>query len=1063
MVRSGAVGRYHHRFVSDLRTAPARALSNSSRPDPEPMVEQATLEAPPVVAVVVASNPGPQFAEMLASLAAQDYENLSVLVIDAGSDEPIAERVAEVLPEAYLHRLAGDPGWSVAANQSIELVSGSPFLLFCHDDVVLGERCLSALMGELYRQNAGIAGPKYVRWDDPSKLLQLGMGSDRFGVTVDQVERGEYDQGQYDSVRDVFIAPGGVQLIRADLFVALGGFDPAIGLIGEDLDLCWRAHALGARVLAVSAAVVRHREAMDDKLPVRERRKLAARHRLRTVMVTATSRRTRFTVVPLAILLIALEGLYYLLSGRRGQARDMYSAIGWNLTRLPEIRRRQRQLRQVRQRSEKQVRGLQLRGSAALASFSRGQFTAGQDRFSGFLGAVRSSFQGEDSGSLRDATVLGFGIALVLAFGSRHLITRGVVPVGQIPVVPGPAKLLTEWLGGWRSSGTGGAGNPPTALLFLALARLLFFWAPGGFANVLAVGPVAIGIIGAFRLARPLGSARSAAVAAAFYGASPLVATNFAGGRWDSLVLYAAAPFLMGSLLRIEGVSPFGARLGQPGLKVRPRSYPVLLIRFGFLVAFVAAFAPSVLVVALLMAVAFALAAPIIGQGLRARDFSLVALITVVAPVALHLPWAYDVLRSFSWRWLVGPTSPEASVYSVARLVLFTPGRPHPTVFSLGLLAAAIAGLAVAPRTLWRVAVQGWMVALTMFVFTWARGRGWLPFALPTAESLLAPALAGLTLAVAAGVRTVETNESPRRLLRKVIPAVLATGLVAAALGEILLSFDGAWASPNQSYATYTRLLSDRTEQTGRVLWIGDPSVLPLDPVVSRTGITYAVTDGGNPVVWGRWQAGPVGATSGIGDQLDLARDGQTVRLGRLLAPYGINLVVVLDRLAPAPYDGPSVDPGPGVLRTLAQQLDLKREPGVPNLTVFRNNSGAGTAAVLPSDTAADALTPADQLNIDLKGGPVPVTRTGPGRFSLEVPGGRPVLLAVPERGMRVTEPAGTNLVAGFDDLTVIPSSVSGPVDLAYPVPIGRRLGLLAQFVVVGVGAILAQTRRESQ
>ena len=119
----------------------------------------------------------------------------------------------------------------------------------------------------------------------------------------------------------------------------------------------------------------------------------------------------------MACLLIALEGLYYLLSGRRGQARDSFSAIAWNFSHFGEIRRRNRNLRQIRQRTEREVRSLQIGGSAAISNFSRGQFTSGQDRFSGFLGAVRSSFQGEDSGSLRDATVLAVGVALLLTFG----------------------------------------------------------------------------------------------------------------------------------------------------------------------------------------------------------------------------------------------------------------------------------------------------------------------------------------------------------------------------------------------------------------------------------------------------------------------------------------------------------------------------------------------------------------------------------------------------------------------------------------------------------------------
>ncbi len=1061
--------------MSDLRTAPAPGAAgpagNGSRTDAEAAAEAAIVDAPAVVAVVVASNPGPQFAEMLDSLGNQDYENLSVLVIDAGSDEPIADRVAEVLPQAYLHRLAGDPGWSVAANQSIELVSGSPFLLFCHDDVALAPTCVSTLMGELYRNNAGIAGPKMVRWDDDRKLLQIGMGSDRFGVAVDQVERGEFDQGQYDSVRDVFVAPGGVQLIRADLFVALGGFDPAIGVIGEDLDLCWRAQALGARVLAVSAASARHRESMDDRLPLRERRKLAARHRLRTVMVTASSRRARLTTVPLALFLVALEGLYYLLSGRRGQAKDMYSAIVWNLTRLPDIRRRRRALRQIRQRSVREVRARQVGGSATVSSFSRGQVSAGQDRFSGFLGAIRSSFAGEDSGSLRDATVIGFAIALILAFGSRHLLTRGVVAVGQIPVVPSARALLEEWFGGWRSAGTGGPGNPPTALLFLAAARALLFWAPGLFDNLLVVAPIVVGVFGAYRLARPLGSARSGAVAAAFYAATPLLTSAFAAGRWDSLVIYATAPFLVASLLRLDGVSPYGSRLGPPGLKVVPRSFPVLVIRYGILVAVAAAFVPAVMVIAVVLALAFVLAAALTEQGLPPRDFVLPAVAAVVAPVALHLPWAYDVIQSLSWHWLVGPPSPEASVPTFTRLLAFAPGRFGPSVFAVGLVLASVLGLALAARPMWRVAAQGWSIALLLFVLVWARGRGWVPFALPATESMLAPALAGLTLVVAVGVRSLELerNRITRwRLANRFLPTVMGLCLLAASLNWVILSFHGAWNAPSQSYATFTRFLSERTERNGRVLWIGDASVLPLDAMVSPSGVEYAVTDGGSPDVWGRWLAGPLGSTDGIGEALDLARAGQTVRLGRLLAPYGIDLVVALDRLAPAPYEGPVVDPGQNVLRSLAQQLDLKREPGVPNLVVFRNDSSAGLVAVLPTPEAADAVTPADQLDVDLspKEITVAVTTDGPGQWTLTPSGPiqNPLLMAVPDADFVVNGGGGdADLLSGFDGLTVIPTSVPTPIEIDYPVPLRRRAGELIQLLVVGLGAILAQTRRESQ
>jgi hypothetical protein len=568
-------------------------------------------------------------------------------------------------------------------------------------------------------------------------------------------------------------------------------------------------------------------------------------------------------------------------------------------------------------------------------------------------------------------------------------------------------------------------------------------------------------------LTRPLGSARSAAIAAAFYAAAPVITSSLASGRWDSLVLFAAAPFLLASLLRIDGVSPYGSREGLPGLKVVPRSFPVLIIRYGFLVAFVAAFVPAVVVVGVFLAIAFAGAALITGQGLAPRDFGLAALAAVIAPVSLHLPWSYDVVRQFSWRWLVGPASPEASIPTMVRLLAFAPGRFGPAPFAFGLVAVAVVSLLVAPRGLWRVAVQAWSVTLLMFLLVWAGGRGWVPFALPAADTMLAPALAGLSLAAAVGVRAVESRLGRLvrwRLVDKFVPVVIGGGLLMSLLGAVIMSFHGAWNAPSQSYAVFTQFLADRNERVDRVLWIGDASVLPLDAVVSPSGVQYAVSDGGSPEVWGRWSAGPVGATGGIGQQLDLARSGQTVRLGRLLAPYGIGLVVVLDQLAPAPYEGPPVDPGTGVVRALTQQLDLKREPGVPNLVVFRNDSSAGLAAVLQSAEAVDAITAADQLDVDLsQSDPVDVQVTGSGQWTVTPPVPEvSVLVGVPYRGVEV-DGQGGRLLPGFDGLSIIPPTVSTPAHLNYPVPLRRRAGLLLQVLVVGVGAILAQTRREGQ
>jgi GT2 family glycosyltransferase len=278
------------------------------------------LQAPAVVAVVVTCDPGPWLEEVLQALADQDYPNLSVLVIDANSAEDPTPRVARVMPGAYVRRLATNRGYAASANEALKLVEGASHFLLCHDDVVLAPDVARVMVEEAYRSNAGIVAPKLVDWEEPARLLQVGMSADRGGAPVALAERGELDQAQHDTVRDVFFAPGGCVLVRADLFASLGGFDPLMGLYGEDLDLSWRAHIAGARVVVAPAARVRHLEALstgrrslrtgeraqsEDALR-RRARPLQLRHRLRAVL-KAYGPWHLARILPQAGLLSALE------------------------------------------------------------------------------------------------------------------------------------------------------------------------------------------------------------------------------------------------------------------------------------------------------------------------------------------------------------------------------------------------------------------------------------------------------------------------------------------------------------------------------------------------------------------------------------------------------------------------------------------------------------------------------------------------------------------------------------------------------------------------------------
>src|ERR1700693_667425 len=131
--------------------------------------------APAVVAVVVTTGPGPGLEVTLASLAAQDYPEMSLLVVANGATDEVNARVAAVAPRAFVKVFEENRGFGAACNEAALMVEGTAFFLFCHDDVRLESDTVHVLVEAAFRANAGIVTPKVVSYDDPLVLLHVGQ------------------------------------------------------------------------------------------------------------------------------------------------------------------------------------------------------------------------------------------------------------------------------------------------------------------------------------------------------------------------------------------------------------------------------------------------------------------------------------------------------------------------------------------------------------------------------------------------------------------------------------------------------------------------------------------------------------------------------------------------------------------------------------------------------------------------------------------------------------------------------------------------------------------------
>ena len=909
--------------------------------------------APAVVAVVVARDPGDWFAETMRALADQDYPNLSILVIDADSPEPVKPRVAASAPGAFVRRLEEDPGFGTAANEVLEVVDGAAFFLFCHDDVAPDPGVVRLLVEEAYRSNAAVVGPKLVSWDDPRRLLQVGQGMDHAGYGVPIVERGELDQSQHDAVRDVFTVPGPCTLVRADLFSEIGGYDEGITDFLDDVSLCWRARIAGARVIVAPDARVRHRDVLADRRGHDQRRRLQARHRLRIVLSCYGPLGLVPAVAKSAVLSI-VELVYAILAGRRHRVGDIVSAWSWNVGHLGELRAARAQVRSFRHVPDREVRQAMTRGSARVNQFLRGQIGRGEDRFTGLARSSRGMAGAFRGGSLRAATTVWCAVGVVLLAGSRHLITRGVPAVGDMVVFGSPGELLRAWASGWRTAGLGSASPAPTVLGLVGVLGVAFGGMMGVLRLVLTVGLLPLGALFAYRLPGPTGSRWAQIACLLVYLTVPLPYNALAHGHWGALVLYAAAPLLVGRLARASQVAPFGPVGGAVGPGVRPLGWFGQIVALGVTTALVATILPIVVVVVVAMAVAMSVGGLMATNAVGSLRMVRTAVGAALVAVVLHVPWSLDLLLPGTTLSSLTGAPPPAPPSDLAALLRFQVGPLGSAPLGWAFLVAAALPLLIgrAERHAW--AVRGWALALASFSAAWASQRGTLPWALPPVDVLLVPAAVGLALAAAMGVSAFEVDLPGYRFGWRQMASGLAAAAVVVGIVPVLgASLNGRWSMPAGDPARALAFVDAESRQASfRVLWIGDPDALPLDSWALGDGLAYATSDAGLPTLENVLVGSDDGRTGLLGDAIDLALNGQTARLGRLLAPMGVRYVVVPERLAPAPFATGRLPAPRHLSSVLAQQLDLEPLDVPAGLMVFRNQAAMPMRAAVPSSTA---------------------------------------------------------------------------------------------------------------
>ena len=686
-------------------------------------MEAASQLAPPVVAVMVVFEPGDWFDEVLDGLADQDYGNLKSLFLIVGEPGDVPDRVRHRVPNAFVRAVGNPPGYGAVANEVLRLVEGdNGFFCFLHDDVALDPSAIRLLVEELYRSNAGIVGPKLVAWDDPGVLQHVGLGVDRFGEIDSFVEEGEVDQEQHDAVRDVFALPSACLLVRADLFRSIAGFDEAIDFYGDDVDLCWRAHLGGARVVVVPMARARHREALPDRRLDLRPALLQARHRMRSVATLSGARRLPLLAIQLTFVTLS-ELIVGVFSGKPREAWASLRAMVGLIPRLPGVFVRRREVRSLRLVPDGEIAGLQLRGSARVSAYLRSR-------------DLRPS-RGENSIERRWRQTAGsapmFAWICVLAaalFGSRKIL-GGIPEFGEFLRFPvSPRAMLTDYRSGWWGHGLGATTSVPTGVALTAMSSVATLFHMGLLRTISVLGLLLVGYLGIWRLAGLFPTARARIAALVVYAAVPLPSQLLSIGRWGALACYATAPWVVHLLRRSAGIESFDTpdEMKADGYTSIPaRSRLRMLCQLALLTAVTLAFVPSFAFLVVAIGVVLA-GSSLLGGGSWRSALMMVSVAVVAAALGFiaNLPWASSLFGRHGWDLIAGVPPPVAdglpagsvgsSGLGVARLARFGLGNGQFGILAIALFLPVLVAPLVARswRLTWSIRAAGLVVVFRL-------------------------------------------------------------------------------------------------------------------------------------------------------------------------------------------------------------------------------------------------------------------------------------------------------------------------------------------------------------
>jgi|SRR5581483_5521138 len=206
--------------------------------------------------------------DCLCSLRKINYPNTEIVLVDNGSGDGSAERLASEFPEVRLITNEKNLGFPAGNNVAIRdaMARNPDYFLLLNNDTLVAPDFLSKLVEVAESdEEIGVVNPKILYFEPNDRIWFAGGFYKPWWSTGRVRGQNRRDIGKYNETREISFITGCACLIKAEVVRQIGLLDEVFFLGFEDLDWTVRAMRAGFRAFYVGSSVIWHKASYDTK------------------------------------------------------------------------------------------------------------------------------------------------------------------------------------------------------------------------------------------------------------------------------------------------------------------------------------------------------------------------------------------------------------------------------------------------------------------------------------------------------------------------------------------------------------------------------------------------------------------------------------------------------------------------------------------------------------------------------------------------------------------------------------------------------------------------------